>query len=200
MIRAHRWCLCLGLTILPGSAEEEVTPRKPISDSRVAIRLYNYAEVPVGTLKGATKDASNIFLTAGSNLSWFDCPISDEDTGKFQACAQVRDPAVLVLRILPASMDPGPAKAPGVFGISSDISAHIFYPRVQDFARNHQLALRNVLAAVMAHELGHLLLGDGSHSFHGIMRDTWRPEDFQPARGSLLFTRQQADRIKKFRR
>jgi len=51
---------------------------------------------------------------------------------------------------------------------------------------------QSVTACVMAHELGHLLLGPGSHSATGIMRAGFNP---QTACWSASFSREQAARV-----
>jgi len=52
------------------------------------------------------------------------------------------------------------------------------------------------LGCVMAHELGHLLLGYPGHSATGIMQpQSGRPQIRQALTGNLVFTRQQAARI-----
>src|SRR5438067_624574 len=50
-----------------------------------------------------------------------------------------------------------------------------------------------VLAHVMAHEIGHVLLGLNSHSSMGIMRGYWQAEEVSALeRGRLLFSSQQS--------
>jgi hypothetical protein len=45
---------------------------------------------------------------------------------------------------------------------------------------------------VMAHELGHLLLGINAHSSTGIMRPVWNDDDIVAAsKGNLYFTQAQ---------
>ena len=52
------------------------------------------------------------------------------------------------------------------------------------------------LGNVMAHEIGHLLLGPKAHSPAGIMKAKWNQQELQPAAlASLRFTPQQADVI-----
>lgn len=54
-----------------------------------------------------------------------------------------------------------------------------------------------ILGYVMAHELGHLLLGRGAHSFTGIMRGGWdRHQILSVEMSSLRFTNEQARLIR----
>jgi hypothetical protein len=55
------------------------------------------------------------------------------------------------------------------------------------------VALADILGTVIAHELGHLLLGSNSHSGVGIMRAHWQGEELRRlSRGGLWFTNEQA--------
>jgi hypothetical protein len=59
------------------------------------------------------------------------------------------------------------------------------------------VALADILGNVMAHELGHLLLGSSSHAGMGIMRAHWQGEELRRlSRGSLSFTNEQADHMR----
>lgn len=75
--------------------------------------------------------------------------------------------------------------------------AFVFYNRIEAFARLHKQELPVVLAPVIAHELGHLLLPQQSHSPTGIMRANLRPSDlFDAARGIPRFTDAQGERMR----
>jgi len=55
----------------------------------------------------------------------------------------------------------------------------------------------DILACVIAHEIGHLLLGSNSHSRTGIMMGKWSPEAVRCAgQGHLQFTPQQAELLR----
>jgi hypothetical protein len=55
----------------------------------------------------------------------------------------------------------------------------------------------DILACVIAHEIGHLLLGPNSHSPTGIMMGIWSPGVLRGAGwGRLRFTPQQAELIR----
>jgi len=193
-----RWALALALL----AANSTVAARDP--DPTVTVRLYNYARVPSGVLGGALSEATRIFSAAGVDLVWLDCvdpwsqsrlgSASTEPAGKAGCDGQVRG-ATVVLQILPRSTPVSKASPDAMFGFAtgSDLAA-VFYGRVQDLAWG---AARNeiplILGAVMAHELGHLLLGANSHSPSGIMCAKWDREYVRLAlRGYQHFSPEQS--------
>jgi len=56
--------------------------------------------------------------------------------------------------------------------------AYVFYGRVQELAQRRSLG-HALLAEVMAHEIGHLLLGSASLSPSGIMNAHWDYEELR---------------------
>jgi predicted Zn-dependent protease len=74
--------------------------------------------------------------------------------------------------------------------------AQIFFKQVQDFARLHRIDTVSVLACVIAHEIGHLLLPGTPHSPTGLMQARWdRALVHNAATGSLTFTNAEAARM-----
>jgi hypothetical protein len=62
-----------------------------------------------------------------------------------------------------------------------------FYDRVEQRTENAELRA-TLLGDLMAHELGHLLLGPRSHSPRGIMCAIWGTQELRnAAQGALLF-------------
>ena len=75
----------------------------------------------------------------------------------------------------------------------------IYYEHVARRAyREHaDASLPLFLGCIMAHKIGHILLGDPMHSAAGIMQPEWgRPQFHQAMKGSLLFNDQEAIRIR----
>jgi hypothetical protein len=80
-------------------------------------------------------------------------------------------------------------------------SVYVLYDRVEAFAAKHiadtHADAAQILGHVIAHEIGHLLLNDQTHSAGGIMRGSWNLRDLLNASyGHLLFTRRQAKAIR----
>jgi len=122
---------------------------------------------------------------------------------RYPDCQQPSGPTNVTLRILPRSMaerepssnDTLGYALPGSAGASGGI-ANVFYHRVEELARKAQGLEYQILGNIMAHEIGHLLLGSTGHSPTGIMKAKWSREELQPSSlGSLVFTPQQATLI-----
>ena len=76
--------------------------------------------------------------------------------------------------------------------------AYAFYVRIEALAQRRGIDVAKVLGIVMAHEIGHLLLGFGAHSSAGIMSGRWGKFEMDlVAAGLLGFTKEQADVIRR---
>jgi hypothetical protein len=173
------------------------------SDLTMTVRVYDYAAVPPGTLRGAEEEASRILRAAGVELAWLDCPESG-GVAKNPACEpplgatgidlRILDPA-MAARIKPGREQLGFALPSARLGSASD--AWVFYHRVEQLAESKVADRAQILGHAIAHEVGHLLLGPDRHSSRGIMRANWDRGYLQDAaRGQLLFTREQAEFIR----
>jgi hypothetical protein len=75
--------------------------------------------------------------------------------------------------------------------------AYAFHERIEASAQRHGTDPAKILGYVMAHEVGHILLARGAHSFTGIMRSHWnRFEILSIERSLLRFTNEQARSIR----
>ncbi|MGO4882647.1 MAG: hypothetical protein ACLP59_17790 [Bryobacteraceae bacterium] len=63
--------------------------------------------------------------------------------------------------------------------------AEVYYQSVSAFATNRQIKFPALLGYVLAHELGHLLLGPG-HAPQGVMRQSWDLRDLVAIRQNNL--------------
>ena len=69
----------------------------------------------------------------------------------------------------------------------------MFFHRVEQLSRDTDTSPAVILGHMLAHELGHLLLGLGSHSSRGIMRIPWREKQLKLAEmGGFTFSAKQA--------
>jgi hypothetical protein len=74
--------------------------------------------------------------------------------------------------------------------------ASVFFHRALELAKSRGGPLAAILGAMMAHEIGHLLLKQGAHSTGGIMRAQWGTQELKSiAHGRLGFTADEASRL-----
>lgn len=67
-------------------------------------------------------------------------------------------------------------------------TAWVFYDRVSGDADRYGVPLPQLLASVIAHEVGHLLQDTASHDDRGVMRANWGAREYlDAARGRLNF-------------
>jgi Zn-dependent peptidase ImmA (M78 family) len=75
--------------------------------------------------------------------------------------------------------------------------AYAYYDKVAEFAQQKALDSARVLGCVIAHEIGHLLLGYGAHSGDGIMRAPWSfVETYRIRAGAIAFSKEHAAAIR----
>ena len=154
-----------------GPVEELRTPA-------ISVRLFDYAGVSGKTMDAGLRATERILKSAGVEVAWVHCPADPGLLALATPCRSAPGPLTIVLHILPhgatrLQTEPGAAgfavaPAEGAFGAY----AGIFHDRVQKLATSMTEA--TALGHVIAHELGHLLLGTGQHSVSGIMKGDWR--------------------------
>lgn len=177
----------------------QVTPND--GQLQITIGVYDYAHAQPGLPSEAERAATSTLLKAGVETVWLDCSTDDAST---PACAKPGDPTHLTLRILSGSMANRwrPLKDGGfgysVLGEQMNCNGWIVYDRVKDFAIRQGLTFERLLGAVIAHELGHLLLGENVHTRAGLMSARWsREELFAIECGLLAFSDVESKRIQK---
>ncbi len=172
----------------------------------ISIRVYNYAQVPESTLRRAKNHAGSIFHWTGFTAEWFDCRLSASEPPKDAACADPLAPTDVVLKLLPKSMSRQFNAPRGTLGFALPAqtrgfgTAHVFVERAEELVRQRgsmAAGSRSFRARVVglgvAHEIGHLLMGSGSHSKKGLMKLLWNKKDLQlAALGGLVFVPEHA--------
>jgi hypothetical protein len=180
-------CLALGAVLTGALGAAEPNPK-------ITGFIYNYAAIPFGVLAQTEAEAARILHSAGVDIQWLDCPLSPRDIDRFSDCQP--GPTRLALRILPQTMAGRLRQVEGSFGFAVIPEDGTFGTVANTFAHDaEQLANRRgvpqgvMLGHVVAHEIGHLLLGAGIHSTSGIMHDRWRLKELAIiAQGKMLFT------------
>ena len=202
MTKFSRTLLTLALTLVPpGFARGNTSGTDGAFP--LTVRVENYAGAPDGLIDNAQIHAAKIFRRFGAEILWVDCRVRSSGKAENPVCLTPNGPTHLTVRLLPESQAKNFPIDPGAFGIAQPSTtggfgymAYIFYHRVAELC-GRQYPKAPVLGHMIAHELGHLLLGLSSHSRAGIMRVPWRSNDLQIAcQDGMRFTKQQSNRIR----
>lgn len=168
------------------------------------VRVYDYTRVSDKIIRKAEEVARRIYQKAGVETEWIHCPAVPGEEGRFPACRRPMSGTDVILHILPEAME--------VRGLSRDAfgyalpdagglparHAYVFLHRVDEAVRRSRRTARCIsrevlLGYVVAHEIGHLLLGPNSHSGCGVMRGRWSAEDLREMElGQVVFLAEEA--------
>jgi hypothetical protein len=161
--------------------------------------LQDYANVPAVWLTTAMAVATGILENGGVRVLWSDCSPNSERRDTL--CSSPLGPTDLHLRILSKEMAKRTHRSRHSMG-SAIVSgrfpsiASAFYHRAVELEAGRSGARAEILGGIMAHEIGHLMLAENSHSGTGVLRAQWGDEDLgMIARGRLWFTPEQAARM-----
>ena len=159
------------------------------------IYVYNQAQVPQAVLVRAERRVTLILRDSGVQPEWLDCTLADRPS----PCSGAASPGSLAVQIVHGTTKMRDeifgAAFLGEDGIGRQTD--VFYDRLNELHRDWSIELPELLGNVMAHEIGHLLLGFHAHSLTGIMRPVWSSSElWQAQRGALLFSPQQSKLIR----
>lgn len=164
------------------------------SGPAIRVRVDNYTPAPPAVLGGAEREAARILGAAGLRTVWINCRGVDSPALSEDPCQQPLETTDILLRVVSESTHN--KLQDRVFGFSvQPVLATVYYEYPVRLAKRDDAVfeLPVILGCVMAHEIGHLLLGPNSHSGSGIMQPNWeRKQVRQAMTGSLLFTSGQA--------
>ena len=144
----------------------------------VVVAVLNDAEVSPNVIRSAQASLITIFEAIGVTAVCVDTYAGDR--------------AVLVVRIVDEEAAERLKAPPGSIGLALANGhrrgwlAYVFYDRIEGISDRNRLDISAMLAAAIAHELGHLLLAPGGHSDGGLMRPDWNRADLLTAGGRGL--------------
>jgi hypothetical protein len=164
----------------------------------VTVRVYDTAGVGIASHLATLDLAAGIVSETSISLSWRTC-------GKTDSCADALGQGELILR-LASSPVPGDVKSNPQLGSAVidkekrlGVLATVYCDRVAWRASRAKVDEHLLLSRVIAHELGHLLLGTTSHTRDGLMRADWTRDElmrvdpsawsFSPGEVSAIRTR-----------
>ena len=165
--------------------------------SQLSVFVYNDAHVPEVTLERGEEVAGRIYQRAGITIQWNDC--SRVSSRSQVDCRDATSRPHLSVRLVARPLNL-PGENFGVAFVDGDGAgqqADVFYSRIESFQAESSADTAQILGHVMAHELGHLLLGMNSHSSQGIMQAHWGERQLRLASmGNLQFDRRQSEMIR----
>jgi hypothetical protein len=177
-----KWSMVMAVMITLARVADAAEPGQlPV----IHLQMDNDADVPAAILNRSQDEVARIFADAGLGVEW-------TETGPR-----------FTVQIVPIALGYRRASSP-VMGVAvrspNPATARIFFNEVKDFARTWDVNISTLLAHVIAHEIGHLLLPYVPHSATGLMKAEWDEALVrQAAAGSLTFTDAQIKRFLAFR-
>lgn len=173
------------------------------SAPQLTIRFFDLSGVGASQMSDAREQVRRIFAAAGVSTGWDDRNPEDGEAGSIDFTTAARCPAppnaeTVVVRLAPrapAGFTRG-ALAQALPCAKYGVRVTIFWDRVKEAVAGVPVGHGIALGHVMAHEIGHVLFRSVEHAAHGLMRASWRREEWLAvSRGTLLFTAQDAGQL-----
>lgn len=172
--------------ICPGRAFAAGGEERP-----VVVLVDDRARVPPLLLDLAEKQAARTYQQAGVKMIWR----SADEPGVSDGPVKTRGGFTVRLIIQVKFRGASGTTAPFLMGAAPDTAAecggvvYLFFDQITSFSNIMLLDQALVLGTVAAHEVGHVLLRRQGHSTEGLMRASWKPDDWErAASGHLLFS------------
>src|SRR5215471_5741193 len=169
----------LGTVAKPTSGKADSAP--------LTVSVFNDAELPGEVLSQARARAESVMADSGLVLKWLDCGTPSHWVTNI-GCGDLVFPLHLSVRLV----KDGSHRSADVFGESfldeqgQGNYASVYLAPLVSSPAARILYEGDLLGYVIAHELGHLLLGLNSHAGAGLMHGVWELADLQEAaRGRL---------------
>jgi hypothetical protein len=184
--------LVIGMSVTGGSVASAQNPQDALS---VTLHVINHASISPKELAAAEAYATAIYRAAGIQTVWTETP---------WAPGQTRSPHLRVVILSPemtAKKCKGAQLGANLMGTAIDGAtegsgriAYIFADRIRQAAFQYVAKFDRGLGHVMAHEVGHLLLGGHSHAQTGLMIADWHPlethlQTFTPEQAQVIRVR-----------
>jgi hypothetical protein len=170
----------------------------------IDIHIYNYAGISDYALAQAEQETARIYQRVGISMIWRNCPLNEAELARNTTCDLPGTPTIITLRLLSNAMAQTFPVGSDTFGFALlpvyggfGVLANVFADRVRELAADEEVH-RVILGHVIAHELGHLLLGEDGHpAGTGIMHVPWKTKELQRAKqGVMYFLPGQTEKIR----
>lgn len=190
----------LALSILIGSLAPGIVADTHSESAavRLTVSVFNDAGASPSVMAQAQSRATLILRRAGISLVWLKCGSPGDRSGN-AGCNDLSYPQHLSVRLV----SPPVGTSEDTFGQTFQNAsgegnyALVYYRALESSNSVEVVKTGDLLGFVIAHELGHLLLGRDSHSPTGLMSAVWQATELrQASQGILFFTNDQQHRIR----
>jgi hypothetical protein len=159
---------------------------------RITVRIYNFDQIEPKLMARSEEVTSKIFRDAGLQILWVDCisqGLCTTDAGGPEFRVEIVSQAIGEAMVSDGAL--GFAIPCG----SSQETCHcyILYWQIRALAEKNHIGADRLLGHVIAHELGHTLLGPNAHAQFGIMQHNL---PVRATQGILSFTSGQAKQLR----
>jgi hypothetical protein len=157
------------------------------ADLKMSVRVDNRTGISAKKLRFAESEAARIYAKAGVYLEWHECPSTARAGSADSACEALLTASDLRLRIVDSVKLKGSHATSEASGYAIGDLALVQLQYLQELPTPSEYFRYLMLGRVIAHEIGHALLGP-EHSSQGIMQARWGNEQLLRAASELVFT------------
>ena len=163
----------------------------------LTVRLYNTSGIPADELAAARGAADAILRDTGLQVTFRECARTTDP------CGETLNRSEVVVRIIDAPQF-NATLHPEAYGVTYIVKATnrgwlttVFSDRIDSAAARVGVDAGTLLGRVMAHEIGHLLLGIDYHGAAGVMRAEWPDDVLNRGREDWRFSMLEAERMQR---
>jgi len=175
-------------------------PPPAASSATLTVRLYNTSGIPADELRSARNAADAILRGTGIDVMFRPCGPS---AGGTDSCDEPLKRSEVVVRVIDAPAF-NATLHPDAYGVAYIVKetnrgwlATVFSDRTGAAAERIGVEPGMLLGRVMAHEIGHLLLGIDYHGPVGVMRAEWTDDLLNSGRDDWRFSMTEAERMQR---
>ena len=191
------------LSIALAAALLPAIPAPAAADGPVVVRTYDASGIAEADHAAARYVATAILEEAGLDVVWLACDRATAGMTSHPCLSPLgaHELAVRLVRLSPQGTDDHHVVTLGYSLVETEVRvgslATIYVERVAGLAASATVDLPTLLGRAIAHEIGHLLLGTGTHSGAGVMRAVWSPRMLRRNKtGDWAFTTREAKALR----
>jgi hypothetical protein len=154
----------------------------PSAIAPLAVRTYDAYGVASRDMATARATVQVLLKSAGIDIRWRECQAGEPSKSSDASCDEPIDSTEVLVRIASGVSWPND----GALGYSAIDQLHrsgrlvtIFADRIEAASARGHVDSGTLLGRVVAHEIGHILLGTTRHSPSGLMRARWSDDELQ---------------------